>query len=275
MHLFLSDGTKIESQYVIVADGMLSSIGKQLGERQNCNNIGVCVVQEYPLSKTTLDQFFSEKRRVHYHLNVMGVAGYGWVFPKNEHVNISVCEFRQVIGPENQKKNMKKIYQNYLKILKENNIIPSALQADNLKGGIFPTHPVEHTSLERVFLCGDAAGMVNPLTGEGIYNAMVSGEISANVIREALETGATNENVLMSYQTRWRNDFGIDFKRFFKLSKLWDIKKENIVRLFGKDEKLVDIALKHITDTDTIKKYRWKLARRFLYIYLKDRFGLQ
>jgi flavin-dependent dehydrogenase len=83
----------------------------------------------------------------------MGVAGYGWVFPKNEHVNISVCEFRQVIGPENQKKNMKKIYQNYLKILKENNIIPSALQADNLKGGIFPTHPVEHTFLERVFLC--------------------------------------------------------------------------------------------------------------------------
>jgi flavin-dependent dehydrogenase len=116
--------------------------------------------------------------------------------------------------------------------------------------------------------------MVNPLTGEGIYNAMVSGEIAANVIREALETGATNENVLMSYQTLWRNDFGIDFKRFFKLSKLWDIKKENIVRLFGKDEKLVDIALKHITDTDTIKKYRWKLARRFLYIYLKNRFGL-
>jgi len=204
----------------------------------------------------------------------MGVAGYGWVFPKNEHVNIGICEFRQAIGPKNEKKNLKKIYQDYLKILKENIIIPPTLQADNLKGGVFPTYPVERTYAEGVFLCGDAAGMVNPLTGEGIYNAMVSGEIAANVIREALETGTPKKMVLSSYQTRWKKDFGIDFKRFFNLSKLWGIKKENIVRLFGKDEKLVDIALKHITDTDNMKKYRWKLARRFLYVYLKDRFGL-
>ena len=273
-HVFLSDGTEIESQYVIAADGMWSTIGKQLGERQSCKNIGVCVVQEYPLSKTTLDQFFSEKRLVHIHLNALGVAGYGWVFPKHEHVNIGVCEFRQAISSANTKKNIKKIYENYLKILKESKIIPDTLQADALKGGVFPTYPVEQTFKERVLLCGDAAGMVNPLTGEGIYGAMVSGEIAADVLIEALESGVTNNRILSAYQTRWRRDFGDDIGFFFRISKQWGFRKDNIVRLFGKDKQLIDIAMNHVMNLDSMKKYRWILARRFLYIYLKDRFGL-
>lgn len=60
--LFLTDGTEIESQYVIAADGMWSSIGKQLGERQSCKNIGVCVVQEYPLNKKTPRSVFQRKK---------------------------------------------------------------------------------------------------------------------------------------------------------------------------------------------------------------------
>jgi geranylgeranyl reductase family protein len=274
-HLTLIDGTEIESHYVIAADGIWGSFGKQLGIRQSSKNIGVCIVEEFPLPKTTLDQYLSEKRQVHIHLNFQGVAGYGWVFPKAEHINIGICEFRQAIGPKKEKKNIKNIYENYLKILKETKLIPPTLQSKNPKGGVFPTSPVEQTSLDRVLLCGDAAGMVNPLTGEGIYSAMVSGEIAAEVIKEALESGITNKKILQGYQARWKRDFGDDNKRFFRWSQQWGMGKENIVRLFGKDSQLVDIAMKHVMTQESMKTYRWKLARRFLSIYLKDRFGFQ
>ena len=40
-----------------------------------------------------------------------------------------------------------------------------------------------------VLLCGDAAGCVAPASGEGIYYAMVSGEMSAEAVGAFLETG--------------------------------------------------------------------------------------
>ncbi|DAC73356.1 MAG TPA: hypothetical protein DSN98_00270 [Thermoplasmata archaeon] len=272
--LVLTDGTEIESNYVIVADGMWGSIGKQLGTRQSCRNIGVCVFEEHPLSKRTLDQFFSEKRRVHIHMNALGVAGYGWVFPKHKHVNIGICEFRQAIGSRNEKKNIKEIYENYLKTLKETKIIPSNLKIKNPKGGVFPTYPVQRTALQRAFICGDAAGMVNPLTGEGIYNAMVSGEIAAKVITEALDSNPKNKMVISSYPVRWRNDFGKNNKRFFRLSQHWGMGEDNIMRLFEKDKQLVDIAMRHILTLDSMKTIWRKLSLRFISVYLKDRFGL-
>lgn len=274
-HLTLSDDTEIESHYVIAADGMWSSIGKQLGIQQSNNNIGMCILEEFPLDKATLDQYLGEKRRIHIHFNFQGVAGYGWVFPKAEHVNIGICEFRQALGPKKEKKNIKDIYENYLKILKETNLIPPLLQNKDPKGGVFPTFPIEPAALDKVLFCGDAAGMVNPLTGEGIYSAMVSGEIAAAVIKEALESRTTNKYILNEYQARWKHDFGDDNKRFFRWSQQWGMGKENIIRLFGKDPKLVDIALKHVMTQESMKAYRWKLARRFLSLYLRDRFGFK
>lgn len=272
MHLTFSDGTEIDSPYVIAADGMWSPMGKQLGIQQSNKNIGMCIVEEFPLNKMKLDQYFGEKRRIHLHLNFQEVAGYGWVFPKAEHVNIGIGEFRQAIKPKKEKKNIKDLYENYLKILKETNIIPPSLQSKDPKGGVFPTSPIEPTALDRVLFCGDAAGMANSLTGEGIYSAMVSGEIAAAVIKEALESGTTNKKILHGYQARWKHDFGDDNEWFFRWSKQWGMGKENIMRLFGKDPQLVDIALKQVMTQESTKTYRWKLVRRFLSLYLKDMF---
>jgi len=271
-HLTFSDGTEIESQYVIAADGMWSSIAKQLGIQRSNKNIGMCIIEEFPLNKVILDQFFGEKRRIHLHLNFQDVAGYGWVFPKAEHVNIGIGEFRQAIRSKKEKKNIKEIYENYLRILKETNLIPPSLHSKNPKGGVFPTAPIELTALDKILFCGDAAGMVNPLTGEGIYNAMVSGEIAAAVIKEALESGAINKTILSRYEARWKNDFGDENEWFFRWSKQWGMGKETIMRLFGKDPQLIDIAMKQVMTQENIKIYQWTLVRRFLSLYLKDLF---
>jgi geranylgeranyl reductase family protein len=270
----LNDGTAIDSSYFIAADGMWSSMTKQLSGPQKTQNIGICVVEEYPVSKKIMDQFFGEQRCIHIHMNVLGIAGYGWVFPKKEHVNIGLGEFRHAIDPQREKKNLKALYGDYISLLKENKIIPEHLQIKNVKGGVFPTIPMERTYTARTLLCGDAGGLANPLTGEGIYYAMVSGEIASKTILRAMENGLADEQSLSKYQRWWMNDFGQDHKRFFRISKGWRINTEKFVRIAAKDQKIVDIALTAIIEPSSIKKIRWKIVRRFLYIYIKNRLGL-
>lgn len=270
----LNDGTTIDASFVIVADGMWSSITKQLCSTQKNQNIGICVVEEYSVSKNVMDQFFSEQRIVHIHMNIFGVVGYGWVFPKKEHVNIGLCEFRHVIRSEQQKKNLKALYVNYINLLKENKTIPENLQIGTVKGGVFPTVPNERTYGMRFVLCGDAGGLTNPFTGDGIYSAMVSGEIASGVIVKALENSVTDKRALLAYQRGWMNDFGKDYRRFFRVSKGWRLDTETMVRLLEKDKKIIDIALSFVMEPLSIRKIRWKIARRFLFIYIKDRLGL-
>lgn len=48
---------------------------------------------------------------------------------------------------------------------------------------------------------GDAAGLVEPLFGEGIYYALRSGELAAQAVLEALEQGAPGKALDISADT--------------------------------------------------------------------------
>jgi geranylgeranyl reductase family protein len=269
----LSDGSVIDSQIIIGADGIWSSIAKKIGLHQNCNHVGICAFQEYLLGKKILDQFFGVNRFVHIFLNIDGLVGYGWIFPKKEHVNLGIVEFRQAIHQSKRKINLRQSYENYLFLLKKNKILPDNMQSCNIRGAVYPCYPLHKTYGDRVVLCGDAGGFVNPASGEGIYNAMRSGEIAANVISEALENGDTSSNFLSKYQTLWNNDFGRDNKFFFQVSKGVRFASEKMIQRVSKDKKIVDMALNIITDEVSINDYKWKFAKRFIHIYFKDLFG--
>jgi flavin-dependent dehydrogenase len=51
---------------------------------------------------------------------------------------------------------------------------------------------------------GDAAGLVKPTTGGGIFYGMISAGIAADVLGEALKTGRLSESDLSVYQTQWQ-----------------------------------------------------------------------
>nr|KAG5713130.1 hypothetical protein BaRGS_007657 [Batillaria attramentaria] len=63
-----------------------------------------------------------------------------------------------------------------------------------------------------VLLVGDAAGMIDPLTGEGIHHAMEGGKIAAEFLDEALTLGNYDVEVMKVYHHRWMEKFGSDFK---------------------------------------------------------------
>jgi digeranylgeranylglycerophospholipid reductase len=267
--LRLQDGTCIQSDIVIGADGIWSTIAKQTGLCPRHDSIGIAVYEEYPLNAQTMDEFFTEKRLCHLHVKLQGLAGYGWVFPKKHHVNIGLGEFR--FRNAQHGKNLKEAYRTYLGILKNQKIIPRDLRITKLQGGALPTWPLEKTYTDRLVLCGDAAGVINPISGEGIHYAMISGRIAAEVIAEAVNAADFSAQFLSKYQQRWHNDFGRDINLMVRLAKHWGDDSDAFIRRMTMDKKLADLCLAITIGQISIYENRWKLIPRYLYATLRDR----
>ncbi len=270
IQLILSDGTTIESSLAIAADGIWSTIAKKIGMKQGCDHIGVCVFAEYPMKEQTLQRLYGEERGVHIHLKPNGLAGYGWVFPKKEHVNIGVVEFRQAINPSLEKQNLQTSFANYLQSLKKQNLLPTPLPKANTHGGAFPTCQMRRLTTDRIMLCGDAGGLTNPMTGEGIFYAMCSGEIAAHTAIKALENNTVDASSLRRYQRTWNQEFQRDFSLMHRLSKRWGTNIDHFVEAASGDKKLIDIICEAIPKPAGIQQDKWKILPRFLYAYCKN-----
>ncbi|HEX6164106.1 MAG TPA: NAD(P)/FAD-dependent oxidoreductase [Vicinamibacterales bacterium] len=76
---------------------------------------------------------------------------------------------------------------------------------------MLPLASVKRTYADRVLAVGDAAGLVKPTTGGGIYYSVVSGEIAAEVLGRRLAAGDLSAAALREYETSWRGRFQSEF----------------------------------------------------------------
>ena len=76
---------------------------------------------------------------------------------------------------------------------------------------MLPLASVKRTYADRVLAVGDAAGLVKPTTGGGIYYSVVSGEIAAEVLGRRLSAGDLSAAALREYETSWRGRFQSEF----------------------------------------------------------------
>jgi geranylgeranyl reductase family protein len=99
-------------------------------------------------------------------------GGYGWLFPKVDHLNVGVGGWSWV-GPTLRER---------LSALCRHLEIDEA-KLYGLRGHHLPLRaPGAPIAAERALLAGDAAGLVDPLSGEGIHGAFVSGRLAADAI---------------------------------------------------------------------------------------------
>ena len=100
---------------------------------------------------------------------------------------------------------------------------------------ILPLGPVSRTYASRLLAVGDAAGLVKPTTGGGIYYSLVSGHLAAGVLDRALADDDLSESRLQAYEQRWRERLGSEIRiglRFRTLaSRLTDRAIDAIVEL--------------------------------------------
>jgi geranylgeranyl reductase family protein len=99
-------------------------------------------------------------------------GGYGWVFPKGDHANLGVGGWRSE-GPN--------LRAHLDRLARAHGVEPSALES--VRGHRLPMRPLgTPAGRGRVLLVGDAAGLVDPLSGDGIYEAFVSARLAADAI---------------------------------------------------------------------------------------------
>ena len=77
---------------------------------------------------------------------------------------------------------------------------------------MLPLGPVAKTFGARVLAVGDAAGLVKPTTGGGIYYGLLSGAFAAETLDDALKADDLRETRLRAYETRWRDRLGAEIR---------------------------------------------------------------
>lgn len=77
---------------------------------------------------------------------------------------------------------------------------------------VLPLAPVTRTFGNRLLAVGDAAGLVKPTTGGGIYYGLVSGHLAAETLDGALRDNELGESRLKAYETNWRRRLGSEIR---------------------------------------------------------------
>jgi geranylgeranyl reductase family protein len=196
-------GETFRAKALIGADGANSLVARQVDLRGKWQHedFVTCLVTEIPHSSHDLQ----DHSAIHILFGLNGLKGYGWIFPKQEYINIGIAG--KILRTQNS--NIKTMYEEFLHTLKVQEKISPSFEATNIRGGIIPVKGViSKTQTNRVLLCGDAAGFTNALTGEGIYYAMVSGELAAKTLVQAFQQNTFSESALTSYQTAWQEEIG-------------------------------------------------------------------
>lgn len=99
-------------------------------------------------------------------------AGYAWVFPKRDHLSIGVLTTRRGAA------NLPQYYRRYLDVLG----IGTPLHEER-HGYIIPCRPRDGLfGARRILFVGDAAGLADPVTAEGITAGILSGQLAASAI---------------------------------------------------------------------------------------------
>jgi geranylgeranyl reductase family protein len=103
-------------------------------------------------------------------------GGYAWVFPKGDHANVGVGGW-QSEGP--------KLKEHLRRACEAHGLEPGAL--DDLRGHRLPLRrPGTRIAGERTLLVGDAAGLIDPVSGDGMYECFVSSRLAADAILNLL-----------------------------------------------------------------------------------------
>lgn len=77
-----------------------------------------------------------------------------------------------------------------------------------INGGSIPVRYLDRTYTDRALVVGDAAGIVKPLSGGGIFTGMVSAKHAADATEYALSNESTSYKTLSRYQKNWKRELG-------------------------------------------------------------------
>jgi geranylgeranyl reductase family protein len=177
-----TSGGLLRAAFLIAGDGALSLVARKAGWSEP-PALAPALECEVHVAPKAFGRFAQAAR-----FDVGAVPrGYGWVFPKKEHLSIGVLAMRR------GRIDLPAMFERYAKLIGLGEI-----RRLERHGFVIPVRPRREGFVKgRVLLTGDAAGLAEPVTGEGITFALQSGHLAAQAL---FEGGFEEEGVRRAYE---------------------------------------------------------------------------
>jgi geranylgeranyl reductase family protein len=201
------DGRTFRAPIVIAADGVNSVIARRLGINPGwpAARLALDMMEETPIE--TLRAAEPDTLSVFYGYG--GAHGYAYIFPKKAHLNVGVGYvlpyFQQQVDVAPYD-----LQRRFVGDLIARGLADGESKREHFTPFLIPIGgPLRTTAQGRVLLAGDAGGFVNGFSAEGIYYAMVTGDLAASALLAARRHGAIDPAAARrGYVRAWRREIG-------------------------------------------------------------------
>ena len=197
------DPIEIYAKCVVAADGFESQVPRWAGLDTNLKeeDIGTCI--QYRMTNVDADQEFCE-----FKVGSVAPGGYVWVFPKgkgtaNVGIGIQASRCRQGADP---KHHLDRYIAGDPK-LKDGQIL------EMVAGGVSTCPGAKETVTDGLIAVGDAARVIDPITGGGIAYACATGMYAGKILAECAKDNDFSKSSLTRYEMMWREEIGDRLQR--------------------------------------------------------------
>jgi geranylgeranyl reductase family protein len=205
------EGRELRAPIVIAADGVNSVIARRLGLNPGwpAGRLALDMMEETPNAALTA----AEPDTLSVFYGYGGAHGYAYIFPKREHVNVGIgyvlpyFKARIDLTPYD-------LQQTFVGDLRARGLMSGESQRRNFTPFLIPIGgPLRRTAAGRVLLAGDAGGFVNGFSAEGIYYAMVTGDLAADAVVAARRDGIVQPAIARRrYVRAWKQEIGAELR---------------------------------------------------------------
>ena len=221
---------------ILGCDGFSSVVARKTGLYQHDSRHQVVALRRYYENVKGLTN------QIELHFVDEALPGYFWIFPlENGCANVGIGTLHQHI-----KKRQAKLKTALDAVIHRDPFRERFAEASALEepvGWNLPLGSKHRRSYGDGFmLLGDAAGLIDPFTGEGIGNALYSGRVAAEVAAQAVAAGDSSAAVMRQYDQRLWATIGRELTTSRRLQQLghWRPLLNYVIRRAARDETVSD-----------------------------------
>lgn len=217
----------LRARVVVGADGVTSSITRALRPEpaQHEDKHRAVALRAY------IDDLEEYPHEVEFYLYDEILPGYAWIFPTG-HNTANIGLGMRLDHFRSKKGNLKQMLQAFLEMPDVKSRLKRGGQLHDV--AVWQLNFGSQPHLQHVYdgalLVGDAAGFINPLTGGGIHNAIISAQLAAQTVDDALQRADTSRRSMQVYEARVHEAMWSGMRRSYFIQR-WLLRFPSLVDL--------------------------------------------